>query len=140
MKRPGLSAAGAPITASSSRESRWTKGLVGVTAIRSPIWSSVSIANVTRWSTERRPSLHATTIDAALDEVLTRPQPISLSAAELGAEAVKEAWVKFPESAVRVRGRTIAWTRRAVRVEWEMRDGATRRAWVWVSAVERVNG
>jgi hypothetical protein len=83
--------------------------------------------------------------DAALNDVLTRPQPISLSAAELGKDAVKtpkvgipvEAWVRFPESPVKVQGRAIAWTRRAVRVEWEMHDGSKRRAWVWASAVER---
>lgn len=83
--------------------------------------------------------------DAALNEALTRPQPISLSAAELGNDEVKapkaaipvEAWVRFPESPIKIRGRAIAWTRRAVRVEWEMRDGSTRRAWVWASAVVR---
>lgn len=85
--------------------------------------------------------------DATLNEVLTRPRPVSLSAAELGSEPVREAdaaipveaWVRFPESPVRVRGRAVAWTKRAVKVEWEMRDGATRAAWVWASAVVRVS-
>lgn len=84
--------------------------------------------------------------EGALNDALTRPQPISLSAAELGTDAVKEAresvavdaWVRFPESPIQVRARAIAWTRRAVRIEWESRDGAVRRAWVWASAVKRV--
>lgn len=83
--------------------------------------------------------------DGAFNEMLRRPQPISLSSAELGGEPVKtaplaipvDAWVRFPESPVRVRARAVAWTRRAVQIEWEMRDGATRRAWVWASAVTR---
>jgi hypothetical protein len=86
--------------------------------------------------------------NAALNEVLTRPRPISLSQVEIGEEPVKEAeaviavdaWVRFPESPVRVRGRAVAWTRRAVKVEWEMRDGSTRSAWVWASTVTRVGG
>jgi hypothetical protein len=85
--------------------------------------------------------------DAALNEVLTRPRPVSLSAAELGSDPVREAdvsipveaWVRFPESPVHVRGRAVAWTRRAVKVEWEMRDGSTRAAWVWASAVSRIS-
>ncbi|MGO7983762.1 hypothetical protein ACC691_38625, partial [Rhizobium johnstonii] len=38
----------------------------------------------------------------------------------------------------RVRGRAVAWTDKAVWVEFEMRGGARRRAWVWASAVDRV--
>lgn len=83
--------------------------------------------------------------DAALNESLTRPRPISLSTLELGQEPPKEApepiaveaWVRFPEQAIRVQGRAVAWTSRAVWVEFTMRSGATYRAWVWASAVER---
>jgi hypothetical protein len=83
--------------------------------------------------------------DATLNEVLTRPRPISLSPDELGREPVTEtdepipveAWVRFPESAIRVQGRAVAWTARAVWVEFTMHSGATFRAWVWASAVDR---
>lgn len=83
--------------------------------------------------------------DAAVLEVVPRPQPISLSPAEIGAEHVPDAseavdvdaWVRFPEHAVRVPARAIAWTDRAVRVEFELRDGIRRTAWVWASAVSR---
>lgn len=83
--------------------------------------------------------------DEALNESLTRPRPISLSKHELGQEPPKEAdepiaveaWVRFPEQAIRIEGRAVAWTSRAVWVEFTMRNGATYRAWVWASAVDR---
>jgi hypothetical protein len=83
--------------------------------------------------------------DQAIQAMVTRPQPISLSRAEIGDEPVKEAdapivisaWVRFPESPIRVRGKAVAWTSKAVQVEFTMKDGATRRAWVWASAVDR---
>lgn len=83
--------------------------------------------------------------DAAVNEALIRPRPVSLSPAEVGAERVPEApecipveaWVRFPESAIRVQGRAVAWTARAVWVEFTLRDGSTHRAWVWASAVTR---
>ena len=82
--------------------------------------------------------------DKTVNEFLIRPAPISLSERERG-EAVREAdepievraWVRFPEAPVRVEGRAVAWTDRAVWVEFTLRDGSTRRAWVWASAVER---
>ncbi len=83
--------------------------------------------------------------DAAVDEAIIRPRPVSLSPAEVGAAKVPEApeaipveaWVRFPESAIRVRGRAVAWTDRAVWIEFTLRDGSTHRAWVWASAVTR---
>lgn len=83
--------------------------------------------------------------DAAIDEVVIRPQPVSLTREELGnadvttaAEPIAvSAWVRFPESPIRVSARAIAWTDRAVHVEFTLRDGSTRRAWVWASAVSR---
>ena len=87
-------------------------------------------------------------IDPALNDLLTRPKPISLSSAELAtdpagvpetSEAVKViAWVRYPETAVQVRGRAVAWTDRAVWVEFTTHAGATHRAWVWASAVSRL--
>lgn len=83
--------------------------------------------------------------DAAVNEAVIRPRPVSLSPAEVGAATVPEApeavpvsaWVRFPESAIRVQGRAVAWTERAVWVEFTLRDGSTHRAWVWRSAVSR---
>lgn len=71
------------------------------------------------------------------------PQPFSLTLAELGDLPVTTAktpttvlaWVRYPAIANRVHGRALAWTPRAVYVEWE--DRGIHRAWVWASAVER---
>jgi hypothetical protein len=71
------------------------------------------------------------------------PRPFSLSPEELGglpATLASEptsvrAWVRYPAIARRVHGMALAWTPRAVYVEWE--DGGTHRIWVWAPAVER---
>lgn len=71
------------------------------------------------------------------------PRPFSLSPAELGglpATLASEpmsvrAWVRYPAIARHVQGVALAWTPRAVYVEWE--DTGTHRAWVWAPAVER---
>lgn len=73
-------------------------------------------------------------------------RPSSLTPAELGGLAAAMAgepmhvlaWVRYPAMANRVRGLALAWTPRAVYVEWE--DRGTHRAWVWASAVERAPG
>ncbi|POH62936.1 hypothetical protein C3B61_14730 [Cryobacterium zongtaii] len=70
-------------------------------------------------------------------------RPFSLTAEELGrlpAIVVTEpilvlAWVRSPAMSAHVQGRALAWTQRAVYVEWEHRG--LHRAWVWASAVER---
>ncbi len=80
-----------------------------------------------------------------LNEFLLRPHPISLTPEEVGQRDVPEtaepidvdAWVRFSEASIRVRGRAIAWTDRAVLVEFELRNAGPRRAWVWASAVDR---
>ena len=73
-------------------------------------------------------------------------RPLSLTPEELGDLAVTVAvpetrtpvmaWVKYPAVARHVRGLAVAWTSRAVYVEWE--DRGTHRAWLWASAVERI--
>jgi hypothetical protein len=81
--------------------------------------------------------------DQAINEAVTRPRPISLTPAEIGQLDVSEppkpepvkAWVRYPETPVQVEARAIAWTERAVKVEWTMRDGSVQQAWVWRSAV-----
>ena len=87
-------------------------------------------------------------MDRRINQMVTRPQPISLSDLELDKDhqPVRTpstpvpvwAWVRFPEAPIRASGRAIAWTDRAVLVEWEDADGRTYRAWVWASAVERI--
>ena len=52
-----------------------------------------------------------------------------------GDEFVVRAWVSYPATADQVLGLALAWTPRAVYVEWE--GNGTPRAWVWASAVER---
>ncbi|GAA1821456.1 hypothetical protein [Agromyces neolithicus] len=90
--------------------------------------------------------------DLAILDVTLRPEPISLTHQEVGAPSAAElfrvdpapepvevdAWVRFPETAVEVRARAIAWTTRAVLLEFELRDGRRRRTWVWAGAVRRV--
>jgi len=50
------------------------------------------------------------------------------------------AWVRYGggETAVRVEGQAVAWTARAVAVEWKTSGGKVHRAWVWASAVSGV--
>lgn len=85
----------------------------------------------------------------SIHETVTRPRPISLSKDELGADELAQpadepievkAWVRFPETPIRVSGRAIAWTKRAVWIEFTMKSGITHRVWVWASAVERKQG
>lgn len=69
-------------------------------------------------------------------------RPYSLTAAELGglpavlasAHTPVRAWVRYPATADQVHGLALAWTPRAVYVEWE--GSGTHRTWVWASAVE----
>ena len=70
-------------------------------------------------------------------------RPCSLTAAELGGLPAAlasgptpvRAWVRYPATADQVHGLALAWTPRAVYVEWEA--SGTHRVWVWASAVER---
>lgn len=80
----------------------------------------------------------------AVNEFLVRPRPISLSRDELDGQDVVDvaaggdvvnAWVRYPEVPVQVTGRVVAFTDRAVQIEYQQRDGATHRVWVWSGAV-----
>jgi hypothetical protein len=81
--------------------------------------------------------------ESATNDFLTKPRPISLSEEELGQLQPTEpetpqqvlAWVRYPESPIRVKGEAVAFTDRAVLVRWQNRDGSTHQAWVWRSAV-----
>lgn len=80
---------------------------------------------------------------AAVNEFLVRPRAISLTPDELGDDPVTavvdgdevDVWVRFPETPVRERGRVVAYTDRAVRVEVPRRDGSSYPVWVWQGAV-----
>jgi hypothetical protein len=70
-------------------------------------------------------------------------RPYSLTFAELGGLPAAlatdptpvRAWMRYPATANQVHGHALAWTPRAVYVEWE--EGGSHRAWVWANAVER---
>ena len=66
---------------------------------------------------------------------LTAAELGGLPAAMAGAPTPVRAWVSYPATADQVLGLALAWTPRAVYVEWE--GNGTPRAWVWASAVER---
>lgn len=98
---------------------------------------------------KRYPSRIADDIAARVPQAVSRPRPVSLSDAELDKENTRvttapepipvRAWVRYPEAPVRTVARALAWTPRAVLIEWESPNGGTTRAWVWASAVERLN-
>jgi hypothetical protein len=67
---------------------------------------------------------------------LTSPELDGLPAVLVSEPTHVRAWVRYPPVAEQVRGFALAWTPRAVYVEWE--SEGTYRAWVWASAVERV--
>ena len=79
-----------------------------------------------------------------VNEIVMRDKtPLSLSEVELELEtypltktpkplAVK-VWVHYDNIAIKVEARAVAWTSRAVAVEWDA-PGGRHRAWVWASA------
>jgi hypothetical protein len=79
-----------------------------------------------------------------LARFMSAAEPVSLTREECG-DAVTQgrepiavrAWVRFGDSPAQVDARAIAWTKRAVCIEWRGK-AAVHRAWVWASAVERV--
>jgi hypothetical protein len=96
--------------------------------------------------TNRRYERHVgAQIDRRIEETAGRGHPIGLTDDELDKTRQRPtwaatplpvwAWVRYPGTPVRVEGFAIAWTARAVMVEWQDRD-TSRRLWVWASAVE----
>lgn len=81
----------------------------------------------------------------AVNAFLVRPRPISLTDDELAGQDVVEvpdgepvqAWVRYSEAHVQVSARVVAYTARAVQVEYTQRDGAVFRVWVWRGAVTK---
>ncbi|WP_162925058.1 hypothetical protein [Mycetocola zhujimingii] len=97
---------------------------------------------------KRYAEYYAKRMEKQITEVLIRPKPISLSEDELDREHNPvtqaqrpipiRAWARYPETPARVEGRAIAWTERAVQIEWEDVRGETHRAWVWAGAVDKL--
>jgi len=71
-------------------------------------------------------SLTAKELELKTEPVTRTPQPMPVTA-----------WVRYGRIGIRVKGRAVAWTAKAVAVEWDAPDGEKHRAWVWSSAVER---
>jgi hypothetical protein len=100
-------------------------------------------------SNKRYPSEHPPVSIEALKQVEPDnpdggwSRPISLTSEELGRSTPTvtnepiaiTAWVRYPAQAMRVQGRALAWTPRAVYVEWQ--GNGVHRTWVWASAVDR---
>jgi hypothetical protein len=94
---------------------------------------------------DQRHTVRADTLDQVEPENAAAfwVRPYSLTDAELGglpavlaSEPIPiRAWVRYPATAEQVHGLALAWSPRAVYVEWE--GEGTHRAWVWASAVER---
>jgi hypothetical protein len=87
-------------------------------------------------------------MERRITEVLIRPKPVTLTDAELDTNndpvvtpeepMSVRACARYSETSARIEGRAIAWTSRAVHIEWTDAQGAAQRAWVWSSAVDKV--
>ena len=70
--------------------------------------------------------------------------PKSLTEAERGTDISRgpgipvRAWVTIGDTPVQILGTAVQWTSRAVLVLWVGADDSDRQAWVWASAVERI--
>ncbi|MEP6477861.1 MAG: hypothetical protein ABJB03_00590 [Rhodoglobus sp.] len=85
---------------------------------------------------------------AAIAQMVLRPRALSLGEAELGVDPETfpdapapvrvGAWVPFVQATAWVEGRAIAWTDRAVKIQFSVRPGDEYIAWVWADAVRRL--
>ena len=66
------------------------------------------------------------------DELDLKRQPLTKTPVPQSVRA----WVRYGDTALQVDGRVVAWTPRAVAVEWKTPSGDVHRAWLWSSAVE----
>ena len=48
-------------------------------------------------------------------------------------------WVRYRDVAMRIEAELVAWTPRACAVRWRTLGGEEHRAWVWASAVEKLD-
>ena len=70
-------------------------------------------------------SLTDAELELDVQPITRTPQPVAC-----------RAWVRYPEGPVKVDARAVAWTPRAVAMEWDAPGSTTHRAWVWASAVQ----
>jgi len=71
-------------------------------------------------------SLTSRELELATEPVTRTPKPMPVVA-----------WVRYKGIGIRVKGRAVAWTAKAVAIEWDGPGEEKHRAWVWASAVER---
>jgi hypothetical protein len=76
----------------------------------------------------RPETLTAKELELTTEPVTRTPRPVPVSA-----------WVRYGSIGIRVTGRAVAWTAKAVAVEWDAPTGL-HRAWIWSSAVDRIDG
>lgn len=86
---------------------------------------------------------------AANERLMQAGTPLTLTKKELQLEEYPltrtpkplpvRAWVRYGDTGIEVAARVVAWTSRAVAIEWDVGDGK-HRAWVWASAVDRGDG
>lgn len=69
-------------------------------------------------------SLTDAELELSVQSIIRAPQPVAC-----------RAWVRYPEGPAKVDARAVAWTLRAVAIEWDAPDRRVHRAWVWASAV-----
>jgi hypothetical protein len=70
-------------------------------------------------------SLTSTELELKSEPLTRTPRPLPVYA-----------WVRYGKIGIRVKARAVAWTAKAVAVEWDAPQGS-HRAWVWASAVDR---
>ena len=70
-------------------------------------------------------SLTASELELKTEPLTRTPQPLPVLA-----------WVRYGGIGLKVKARAVAWTPKAVAVEWDTPNGP-HRAWVWASAVDK---
>jgi hypothetical protein len=84
-------------------------------------------------------------MEGVIDEIITRPAPVWLTDAELDLEhqtpivpdvpLPAKSYVRFHEAVIQPEVEIVAWTARAVRIRFAMRNGQKCEGWVWKGAV-----
>lgn len=88
--------------------------------------------SIDRRVAQREPERVVSTVSLSDDELELARFPLTRASVPIPVTA----WVRFKGAALKVDARAVAWTPKAVAIEWEV-GGSLQRAWVWASAVER---
>jgi len=88
--------------------------------------------------------------DRAGQVIMRDSEPVSLTDTELDLDRYDvtrtrnprpvSAWVRYGAVPLRVEARAVAWTERAVAIEWTTPAGESHHAWVWASSVDNRPG